>query len=445
VYAGVDIIADRDIIAERDIEVNGTNIITDETGTFNVFNTNATTINAFGDATTIVIGAQTGVLTLRNEQVVIDSVETLQIPVGTTLERPTPVTGQIRFNTDTTVFEGYDGIAWGSLGGVKDVDQNTFIRPETSPGANNDELEFFTNGSRRAIISNTEFNIEASNQVSILNTTQSGNYTTGALTVAGGVGIAKNLSVQGYITGDNSGVLQLTNLATDVVDIRANTILAQDGVKLLTNAPDSAADDIVYPMTFAHHSISGTPVAGSGTGIKFELETSNDNFETGGQLDVVAQDVTGLQEDFDMVFSTMTSGSVTEKFRLSETTATLTTSLQVDQNLFVTGILDAAGFRGSVFADDSTEILDSINNRLTIVDAAVGTLTLTTDLEVQYGGTGVSTFTTDGILYGNGADPVQVTDAAGTSDTSESFQILTVVGGGDNTPVWTDTIDGGSF
>ena len=445
VYAGVDIIADRDIIAERDIEVNGTNIITDETGTFNVFNTNATTINAFGDATTIVIGAQTGVLTLRNEQVIIDSVETLQIPVGTTLERPTAVTGQIRFNTDTTVFEGYDGIAWGSLGGVKDVDQNTFIRPETSPGANNDELEFFTNGSRRAIISNTEFNIEASNQVSILNTTESGNYTTGALTVAGGVGIAKNLSVQGYITGNNAGVLQLTNLATDVVDIRANTILAQDGVKILTNAPDSAADDIVYPMTFAHHSISGTPVAGSGTGIKFELETANDNFETGGQLDVIAQDVTGLQEDFDMVFSTMTSGSVTEKFRLSETTATLTTSLQVDQNLFVTGILDAAGFRGSVFADDSTEILDSINNRLTIVDAAIGTLTLTTDLEVQYGGTGVSTFTTDGILYGNAADPVQVTDAAGTSDTSESFQLLTVVGGGDNTPVWTDTIDGGSF
>ena len=113
--------------------------------------------------------------------------------------------------------------------------------------------------------------------------------------------------------------------------------------------------------------------------------------------------------------------------------------------MFVTGILDAAGFRGSVFADDSTEILDSINNRLTIVDAAIGTLTLTTDLEVQYGGTGVSTFTTDGILYGNAADPVQVTDAAGTSDTSESFQLLTVVGGGDNTPVWTDTIDGGSF
>ena len=57
----------------------------------------------------------------------------------------------------------------------------------------------------------------------------------------------------------------------------------------------------------------------------------------------------------------------------------------------------------------------------------------------------LSTFTEDGILYGDNADPLKVTDAAGTSDTSESFQVLTVVGGGDNTPVWTDTIDGGEF
>ena len=103
--------------------------------------------------------------------------------------------------------------------------------------------------------------------------------------------------------------LTLDANGTGTVDIRANTLLAQDGLKLITNAPDSAADDIVYPMTFAHHSISGTPVAGSGTGIKFELETANDNFETSGQIDVIAQDITGLQEDFDMVFSTMISGT----------------------------------------------------------------------------------------------------------------------------------------
>ena len=90
----------------------------------------------------------------------------------------------------------------------------------------------------------------------------------------------------------------------------------------------------------------------------------------------------------------------------------------------------------------------TVNGNTTFdIDVTVdGTLILTNnDLEVQYGGTGVSEFTTDGILYGNADSPVQVTDAAGTSDTSVSFQVLTVTADDDATPVWTDTLDGGSF
>jgi len=445
VHAGQDIVADRDIIADRDIEVNGTNIITDETGTFNVFNTNATTINAFGDATAINIGADTGTLTVANEITIFDSVEAIQIPVGTDLERPTEATGQIRFNTDSTSFEGYDGTAWGSLGGVRDVDQDTFIRPESTPGADEDTITFHTNDVQRMSLGNTLLNIDATVKVTIDSTEVSSNYNTGALVVAGGVGIAKDLYVQGFISGNNSGVLQLTDLASDKILIKADTIESPESIKWISNAPDSAADDIVYPISLAHHSVSGSPAVGSGTGLRFELETSNSNYEIGGQIDSIVQDITGNQEDFDMVFSTMNSGSVTEKFRLSENTATITTSLQVNQNLTVTGLLDAASITASIYSDDSTEMLDAINNRLIVTTGQIGELTLTTDLEVQYGGTGVSTFTTNGILYGNTADPVQVTDAAGTSDASESFQILTVTSDVDATPVWTDTIDGGSF
>jgi len=40
------------------------------------------------------------------------------IPKGTTAERPvSPVNGEIRYNTDTSQFEGYQGGAWGQLGG----------------------------------------------------------------------------------------------------------------------------------------------------------------------------------------------------------------------------------------------------------------------------------------------------------------------------------------
>ena len=77
------------------------------------------------------------------------------LPKGNDSARPQPFPiGSIRFNTASTVFEGYDGNAWGSLGGVKDIDQDTFISAETSPNADNDQLRFFTGGTLRMEMSN---------------------------------------------------------------------------------------------------------------------------------------------------------------------------------------------------------------------------------------------------------------------------------------------------
>ena len=59
----------------------------------------------------------------------------------------------IRYNTTTSQFEGYGpGSSWGSLGGVKDVDGDTYILAETSAGNDNDDLQFFTAGSQRMVI-----------------------------------------------------------------------------------------------------------------------------------------------------------------------------------------------------------------------------------------------------------------------------------------------------
>jgi len=40
-----------------------------------------------------------------------------ELPVGTEAQRPTAATGLMRFNTDSGSFEGYNGTAWGSIGG----------------------------------------------------------------------------------------------------------------------------------------------------------------------------------------------------------------------------------------------------------------------------------------------------------------------------------------
>ena len=41
----------------------------------------------------------------------------VKVPTGTTLQQPTGVTGMLRFNTTTNSFEGYNGTAWGAIGG----------------------------------------------------------------------------------------------------------------------------------------------------------------------------------------------------------------------------------------------------------------------------------------------------------------------------------------
>ena len=65
-----------------------------------------------------------------------------------------------------------------------------------------------------------------------------------------------------------------------------------------------------------------------------------------------------------------------------------------------------------------------------------GTITGITDLVVQDGGTGAGTFTSNGIIYGNGTGALQAT-AAGT----DGYFLYSNSG----TPAWTNTVDGGTY
>jgi hypothetical protein len=50
-------------------------------------------------------------------QVIVDATSAVRIAAGTTLERPAGVAGDLRFNSTTNEFEGYNGTAWASVGG----------------------------------------------------------------------------------------------------------------------------------------------------------------------------------------------------------------------------------------------------------------------------------------------------------------------------------------
>jgi len=102
-----------------------------------------------------------GINAYPNSDIVVDisSTNALRLPKGQNADRPVQndanasYKGLIRYNLEQDQFEGFGaGNAWGSLGGVKDVDQDTYIIAETSAGADNDQLQFYTAGSERLVI-----------------------------------------------------------------------------------------------------------------------------------------------------------------------------------------------------------------------------------------------------------------------------------------------------
>jgi hypothetical protein len=102
----------------------------------------------------------------------VNGTQSLLIPVGSNAQRPTAATGQMRYNTDLGRFEGYNGTVWTQLGGISDVDQNTYILPESAPNANDNLMTFVAGGVSVATLSSTTFTV---NQVDVDNIRLSGN------------------------------------------------------------------------------------------------------------------------------------------------------------------------------------------------------------------------------------------------------------------------------
>ena len=127
--------------------------------TFNINSSSGITITTGGSQTTITgdridtgnlrisgntISSLSGDINLDADSgtVRINSSSALQLPKGDTASRPAPSTGMIRYNTQTNLYEGYDG-NWIALNGVYDLDLDTRITAELTPGANDGVIRFY--------------------------------------------------------------------------------------------------------------------------------------------------------------------------------------------------------------------------------------------------------------------------------------------------------------
>jgi hypothetical protein len=98
--------------------VAATSVVTITGGTINGATIGATTpasgrFTTLEATSTLVVGGTSTFTGLGS----FNGTGALKIPVGTTAQQPTPVTGQIRYNTTNNQYEGYGASAWGSLGG----------------------------------------------------------------------------------------------------------------------------------------------------------------------------------------------------------------------------------------------------------------------------------------------------------------------------------------
>jgi len=116
----------------------------------------------------------------------VSATSAIQFPVGTTAQRPNVGNGKIRYNSTVGEFEGYIEGHWKNLGGVIDVDKDTYISAETNPGTDNDEIKIYTGGVERIRVNaNETINIYTNLDIS------------GNLDVSGDIDVSGNLDVSG--------------------------------------------------------------------------------------------------------------------------------------------------------------------------------------------------------------------------------------------------------
>lgn len=173
----------------------------------------------FKDNNITSVGTNTNIILTPQStgSVIIDSTQSLQIPVGTTAERPTGANGMIRYNTTLSRYEGWNGTYWLKLSGVQDLSGNTRITAENTPGANDNTLRFYINNTVRVTIDSDKLytptvktdNITiTSNTISSITTNSDLNFTT---TGTGGVQLG-NLKIR-----NNTITNVVPNAITEIV------------------------------------------------------------------------------------------------------------------------------------------------------------------------------------------------------------------------------------
>jgi len=244
----------------------------------------------------------------------------IRVPVGTDAQRPTVQDGLIRLNTTSNQFEGYKSSNWQGLGGVIDVDQDTYISTEKS--SDDDTLFFYTAGTERMRLTNagalsTSSNVTVGGDLTVQGTN---------LTVDNNLTVTGDFTVNGTNTTLNTSVTSTTTATENnfVITSTDTGAAAAPDLKLWRNSASPADDDTIGNVIFTGNDSGGTAT-------------------DYGHILTQITDVTNATEDSRMTFKTMSNGTLADRLTLTST-GTLSASGQIIGNVTgdITGNADTA-------------------------------------------------------------------------------------------------------
>ena len=219
--------------------------------------------------------------------VLVDTTGSLVIPAGTTNERPTTldrITGAVRFNTSQLQFEGFNGNDFVSLGGVRDVDQDTYILTESSPGADEDTFEYYAAGVNNLSISQSQFTFRSS----LGNTKYDGSHTA---TVDGTYTLSGTVAGQSPFTVNNIGTNVLTVTSKNAVEVIGGFNFRNVPALGLATGIDQASITQTagaYTTNFSNTTVTGSTSNLDGSGIRVVVAVNTgSNTVTGITIDSV--------------------------------------------------------------------------------------------------------------------------------------------------------------
>ena len=437
-----------DVTIGGDLAVNGGDI-TSTAATFNLLNTSGcTTVNAFTNAGTLQIGKTSGTATINNPTVVgTQTTQNLWNTTATTVNFA-GAANTITMGTNVTTLDlGYIRIKGNTISTDDNAATELILDPYPASGdAGGDVI--------------IRGNLQVAGTTTTVNSSE---MTVNDPLFTVGDSVSEKTVQTAASSGQNTLVIDNPSSVVEGATITAGSGLAGGttisnvriewnvGSNPLTSNPSAGAN--IYFFDGTSFSLLGTYVSKTASTVTIDLaaniSTSSDDFYNGNSLTTQSSGTpttaqkAAIQKVDTKVFKTTTltlSANTNGSLAVGDkVTIAQATDDNLDRGIVYKTLIGNAAKTGFFGYDDSTTyftfIADATNNA-GVIGGSAG--------KAQFNTVKVDTGVNKGVAYYNAALELTRTVAAGTSDITTSHKILTS-NGATGEPIWTTTVDGGTY